>query len=280
MAVPDRPHLRDLYSEGEDMVVKVWRLDEMQEVHIFLQRPNPIDQQEAQRKGRASRARLKSRLSEGDERDALVQEAEAMDKKKLSATLISYSKTDFEAEATNELLYNKDVGDDWSDEGRELGAITEAYQTRWVEITEINEQRVLDEIDILPPEDDEELIRLQAIVSEYEEQVLARAEELKEDELKKLMRLGRSELEKHLIEKNVQIECDLEFFQTYQLHMIYQSARMPEDHSELYFKSAKEFLSYPQMVRAQITNAYEAMEMGVDDIKNWLSLLNSSDSSE
>jgi len=281
MAVPNRPHLRDLYGEGQEIVIKVWATDELQEVPVWMRRPNPIDQQEAQRSGRAVRARTKLRMSEGDERLALEQEIDGLKKGEVCDQLISFSKAEFDAQAQNDVLYDEKVGDDWSETGdNDLHDVTEAYQARWVEIVEMNEERESEEQELVQPENDVELQRLQAVIDEFEKQIQERSIELVDAEKAGLMRFKRSGLNKKLIERNIEVEADLEFYQEYQLQMLFYACREPDDHSQPYFKSPREILEYPQLVRTQLSTAYEAQEMGVENIKNWLSLLSSSDSSE
>lgn len=280
MSVKSRPHLRDLYGEGQEITVKVWHADELQEIPIWLRRPNPIDQQEAQRKGRGARARTKNRLREGDERMALEQEVGDLAKLGVCEQLIDFSKAEFEAAAQNDVLYSDAVGDDWSEEGKDLHAVTEGYQARWLEIVALNEEHEAEETELVKPEEDVELQKLQDVISDFENQIKKRTLELIESETTTLMKLKRSTLNKQLIDKNIEVEADLEFYQEYQLAMLYFSCRDPEDHTASYFQSPREILEYPQMVRTQLTTAYEAQEMGVENIKNWLSLLSSSDSLE
>ena len=275
-----RPHLRDLYGEGEEITVKVWSGEEMVEVPVWLRRPNPLDQQDAQRKGRAARARTKLRMSKGDELLALEQEVTALSKEQLVDQLISFSNSEFDSTAQNDVLYNKKVGSDWSEEGEDLHAVTSAYQARWMEIVELNEEREKEEVPVVAPESDEELQRLQGVIDEFEKQVRQQVVDLIEDEKKELLTFKRSDLDKKLVSKNIDVEADLDFYQEYQLAMLFYSCRDPENKTEPYFASPREILEYPQMVRTQLSTAYEAMEMGVENIKNWLSLLSSSDSSE
>jgi hypothetical protein len=276
----ETPHLRELFKEGQDIIVKVFSNGENIEVPVFMRRPSPLDQQEAQRKGRASKARMKVRLSKGDEYDAVVQEVDEMSKSDICDRLMAFARSNFESAAHHEVLYKDGVGDDWSADGRDIMTISDAFYDRWNEIQQLNIAREEEELEPIQVDGDAELLRLQAVIDEFEEQVSLRAEELRADEKSNLMKLGRSELEQQLIKKTIDVEADLEFFQQYQLNMLYHTCRDPEDHSKPYFSSPEEIMEYPQMVRTQLQTAYDTQELGVDNLKNWLSLLNSSDSSE
>ena len=215
-----------------------------------------------------------------DEHDAVVQEVDAMSKSEIADRMLDFVRADIEAEAHHEVMWKEGVGDDWTPEGRDLSSLSDAFYDRWSEIQALNETRVEEELEPIDPIGDSEMQALQSQIDDFEAQVTARTAEKREDLHHDLMKVGRSELAERLVKKTIDVETDLEFFQVYQLSMLYHTCRDPKDRGKPYFQSPEEIMEYPIMVRTQLQTAYDTMELGVDNLKNWLSLLSSSDSSE
>lgn len=284
--VPDiggakQKHLRDLFNHGENITISVYSEGEMHEIELFMARPNPMQQGEAARAGRTARARARARYVDGDEALALRQEIDLMTKEELVTQIMGYQAREYADIARNDVMFNDDVGSDWGEtDGRDILGITAAYTDRYNELSIINEEREEEEQELINIEADGELLQLRAIVNEFETEVDARAAELQDEDRAAHMRKKRSVLIEYLYKKSIEVEGDLEFYQFYQTYLIWAICRDPQDHGKHYFQSTEEYMSFPLTVRSQIQAAYEAMEMGVSDVKNWLSLLPSSDSSE
>jgi hypothetical protein len=127
---------------------------------------------------------------------------------------------------------------------------------------------------------DEELVRIMDLIEQFEEEKKERQEAIADLKLEELMRSKESELRKEFKKRWVDIEAGLAYYQEYRLWMLYYAIRDIDNHATLYFQDPNDVLELPSTVQAQFFSAYEAIDMGVEDIKNWLSLLNSYNLSE
>ena len=137
-----QPHIRDLFVRGEEAEVRFFADGEMQHISVYLKKPTPLEQQEAQRKARIVKARTRLRLSEGDDRLALEQELTSLDKDELIGVLMSFHKGELDQRAYNDVLYSEDYGSDWTSTGEDMIALSQAHTDRWSEIIDDNEVRV------------------------------------------------------------------------------------------------------------------------------------------
>ena len=273
-----QPHIRDLFVRGEEAEVRFFADGEMQHISVYLKKPTPLEQQEAQRKARIVKARTRLRLSEGDDRLALEQELTSLDKDDLIGVLMSFHKGELDQRAYNDVLYSEDYGSDWTSTGEDMIALSQAHTDRWSEIIDDNEIRVEEEIELVDTDKDPELMRIQAKIDKFNEEKLERETEMTDKKIADMRKWKRSTVFEKTMEKYVEVEADLAFYQEYQLYMLYEAVRFPDDHVKHYFQSPDEILEYPQVIRSQLSSAYEAMDMGAEHIKNLGSLLNSSSS--
>jgi len=283
MAGKKTPHMRDLFVTGQEVTISAFNEGEAIEIPLWFHVPSPLEKQEAQRIGRTAKARERLRHTKGDLKESSEQEVEIMDKDTLAATLITFTMNDIRAKSENEVMFHEDFGDNWSDkeneageEGRDIYSLTEAHAHRWAELADLNKEREEEEQDPIMYTEDKELTLIQDQIDEFREQVDVRIEEIRQVEMKRLLKERRSTLERNTLQRLIETQADLEFFQSYQLRMLWESCREPEDHAAHYFSSPEEIMEMPQTIRTQLNAAYDAMEMGVEDIKNWVSLLNSS----
>lgn len=277
MAKDKQPHIRDLFVRGEEAEIRFFADGEMQHIPVYLKKPTPLEQQEAQRKARIEKARTRLRLSEGEDRLALEQELSSLDKDGLIEVLMSFHASELEQRAHNDVMYG-DYGSDWSSDGEDMVAIAQAHTDRWSEIIEENEVRAQEEIELVDTDKDPELMRIQTKIDKFNEEKLERQNDLVESKLADMRKWKRSTVFDKAMEKYIEVEADLAFYQEYQLYMLYEAVRYPDDHTKHYFQSPDEILEYPQVIRAQLSSAYEAMDIGAEHVKNLGSLLSSSSS--
>ena len=273
-----QPHIRDLFVRGEDAEVRFFAEGEMQHIPVYLKKPTPLEQQEAQRKARIVKARTRLRLAEGEDRLALEQELGSLEKDDLIGVLMSFHASELDQRAHNDVLYGKDYGSDWSSEGEDMIALSQAHTDRWGEIIDDNELRAKEEVELVDTDKDPELMRIQAKIDKFNEEKTERENDLVESKMADMRKWKKSTVFEKAMDKYVEVEADLAFYQEYQLYMLYEAVRFPDDHAKHYFQSPNEILEYPQVIRAQLSAAYEAMDMGAEHIKNLGSLLSSSDS--
>ena len=274
MAKDKQPHIRDLFVRGEKAEIRFFADGQMQHIEVYVKKPTPLEQQEAQRKARIVKARTRLRLSEGDDRLALEQELSSLDKDGLIEVLMSFHTSELDQRAHNDVLYG-DYGSDWSSTGEDMIALSQAHTDRWSEIIDENEIRAKEEIELVDTDKDPELMRIQEKIDKFNEEKAEREKDMTDSKLADMRKWKRSIVFDKAMEKYVEVEADLAFYQEYQLHMLYEAVRYPDDHAKHYFQSPNEILEYPQVIRAQLSAAYEAMDMGAEHIKNLGSLLSS-----
>ena len=275
------PHLTELFVHGQDVTISVYANEQNYEVEVWMQRPNPVHRDKAQKKARARRAATKAIMLSGEEQLAVEQEIEEMDKSEIADSLVEFDANEMSERAQNDLLYDKDIGSDWSGDGNDYTALLEAHGDRMNELLEFNEAlEEGQEDEIIALSEDEELVRVMGLIEDFEKEKAERLKEIKSITKEDYMRRKESELRKDFKKRWTDIEAGLAYYQEYRVWMLYYAIRNVDNHSEFYFDNADDVLELPQMVQAQFFSAYEAIDMGVEDIKNWLSLLNSYNLSE
>lgn len=275
------PHLTELFVHGQDVTISVYANGQNYEIDVWMQRPSPVHRDKAQKKARARRAATKAMMLSGEEQLAVEQEIEEMDKSEIVDSLVEFDANDMSERAQNDILYDKDVGSDWSGEGNDYTALLEAHGDRMNELLEFNEALEEGQEDqAIVASEDEELLRIMDLIEKFEKEKAERLVEIKDLSKEKYMRRKESELRKEFKKRWTDIEAGLAYYQEYRVWMLYYAIRNEGNHSEFYFENSDDVLELPQMVQAQFFSAYEAIDMGVEDIKNWLSLLNSYNLSE
>jgi len=270
-----QPHIRDLFVRGEEAEIRFFAEGEMQHISVYLKKPTPLEQQEAQRKARIVKARTRLRLSDGDDRLALEQELASLEKDGLIDVLMSFHSGELEQRAHNDILYSKEYGSDWTSTGEDMIALSQAHTDRWGEIIDDNELRAKEEVELVDTDKDPELMRIQKKLDKFNKEKTERESDMTEKKVADMNKWKKSTVFDKTMEKYVEVEADLAFYQEYQLCMLYEAVRFPDDHVKHYFQSPDEILEYPQVIRAQLSAAYEAMDMGAEHIKNLGSLLSS-----
>ena len=275
------PHLTELFVHGQDVTISVYANGQNYEVDVWMQRPSPVQRDKAQKKARARRASAKVGMLTGEDALSVEQEIEEMDKDEIAESLVGFDVNEMGEQAQNEILYDEDFGSDWTPDGFDYFGLLEAHGSRMNELLEYNDAlEEGQEEEIVDVGNDDELKNLMGVIDKFEKEKAERLESIKEAKTESYMRKKESELRKDFKKRWIDIEAGLAYYQEYRLWMLYYAIRTEDNHHEFYFKNSNDVLELPSTVQAQFFSAYEAIDMGVEDIKNWLSLLNSYSLSE
>jgi hypothetical protein len=269
-------HLETLFSDGSPLTINY---PGKPEISLWITRPNVVQQKDILKKARAAKARRKQELLNkgGDERLALDLEVEDLHKSDLVKRLVEQQAQSFMQQATNEVMFNPEVGSDWGEEAEDYLAIVDAIIVRLNEIQDHNksvEESGQDDQRILPT-DDEELVRLSAEQERFNEEVQKRFNELTQVREREVGVRDTDELRKEYRQHRIEQECDMAWFEEYRQWQIYYACRYDDDHNKLYFSRADKILGLPPSIRTQIFNAYDGLEVGGEDVKNLLTSLSS-----
>ena len=270
----DTPHLSDLFSKGETVTVTDANGTEYS---IFVRRPGPNQQQAAVD---AANARMASYTIQYEEKSGPRYESIAAavrstdDKEELVDQVVMYVESEVRQQAYNDVLHDPEVGSDWSsDDGSSYVDILAALTARLEEIKHYNsEVGPSDRIDV---ESDDIANGLMERQSAFEREVDERAAVLMEEERAKHRNKPVAQLQNELIKSGIEVEGKLYWYEEYQMKMLYYACRYPDDVSRLYFDDPYDVLELPQYIRERLYREYENLELGSEQLKNSLSLLNS-----
>jgi len=267
-------HLTDLFETGQEVPITY---PGKPETAVWVERPNPDQHEECMRKARADRARRYHELMdpESDERLALVQDAEAMDKEALVEAILEKYTRNLERQALNDVLFSEEFGSDWGKEGEKWTAVLDGLQARFEEINVHN--KALDaakaeegQIDI---EADPEVVRLTTIQDQFQADVAARSADLVTDKKIEIALENIKALRKDLIQQRIELECDLQWFASFKYEQLYYAVRYPNDHTQLYFRRSSQIKSLPNVVQEQLMDGLNEVDLDVDALKNSLTPL-------
>lgn len=274
MNVPDTPHLADLFQTGKETTIVY---PGKPETKVWVERPNPDQQEECSRKARSARARRYYELmdEDSDERMALLQEADSMDKETLVEALMDGHVREIESRAYNDVLFSEDHGSNWGKEGEEWSGVIESLKDRLDEIDAHNEELSAAgaEEGILQPEDDPDIIRLSKVQDKFQEEVGERVEELATEKRTEIALNPIDRLRQTLIEDRVNLECDVVWFAAFKYEQLFRAVRFPKDHEKLYFKNVTQIKGLPRVVQEQLMSTYDEIDVSVHDLKNSLTPL-------
>jgi hypothetical protein len=273
-------HLSDVFRSGLDVEVQAPNYEDPNNPLIYtiwMQRPAAHQHEEAMNKARAKQARIRRQYTdkESDEYVSMwLQVADFEELDDLVESLLAFSENDHRQKAYNEILFSKEVGSDWGPGGSRYLDLLGAVADRMDWILKHNEE-LAEEDDHLRvwPENDEELLALQAEADTFEKEVEVRMAEMKEAAIAELKTHSTEALRKRLFKKMVDTEAGLAWLQEYRTLMVFYACRYSDDHRRLYFKSPESLWELPDSVRSQLFNAWQDLDAGTDDIKNSLSLL-------
>lgn len=276
--VEKTPHLSDLFKSGQLVKVQVADPEDPErdiDLELWFQRPTAVQQQEALTKARAKQARLQEKVSDRDSDEFLsikqsVSELNTIDD--LVEALYAFEEGELRQEAYNEVLYNKDVGSDWGEEGEIyldlLGGIRDRFEEIVGEGVDDESMKAVDE--------DEEIKNLQAVQEKFESEVEAQLEQKATVKRAALANGTAEDLREALIKKLIGVEGGMAWMQEYRIRMLYYTVRYPDNHKKLYFKNPDDIWDLPDSVRDQLQNLWDETDQDLSDLKNSLSLLRSS----
>lgn len=269
-------HLEELFSDGGPLTINY---PGHPEVTLWLSRPNVLQQKDIVKKARAAKARRKQELMDksGDERLAIDLEVDDMSKGDLVERMIEGEAQKYMQQATNEVMFNPDVGSNWGEEAEEYLAVVDAVLARLTEIQDHNnelEEAGVEEGRIMPT-DDEELVRLSAEQERFNEEVQVRYNALIDDRKKEVALRKSEDLRREYHKGVIERECDMAWFEEYRSWQIYYACRYEDDHNRLYFTRADKIMGLPPSVRTQIFEAFDQIDLAGNDIKNLLTSLSS-----
>lgn len=266
-----RPHLEDLFNKGETITITD---SEGTEYEIFVRRPTSNQQQVALDAANAKMASytIQYENKEGPRYDSVAAMVRAEDDKDaLIDQIIQYASGDARQEAYHETLYGEHGGVwDGKDGGRSYLDTLSAIQERIAEIERYNSE--IEEDDHINREDDEILLGLLKTEEEFQAEVKVREDELMDVERQKHANKPVAQLQNELIKFGIETEGKLYWYEEYQTKLLYYACRDPEETSELYFSNPWEIMELPTYIRTTLYKAYEALELGSEEVKNSLSL--------
>ncbi len=270
------PHLVELFDTGIDIPIVY---PGKPETFVWVERPSPDQHDECMKKARADRARRYYELTadDSDEKMALLQEINGMDKPALVQAMLERDIRFLERQALNEVLFSEEHGSDWGKEGEDYSALLEGLQTRIEEITSRNDElRAADAEDgIVAIEDDPEIKRLSKVQEQFESDVNARKTELVEAKKVEIAVAPLDKLRADLMEERINLECELEWFATFKFEQLYRAVRWPDDHSRFYFQKVSQIRGLPRPVQEQLFDALNQVDINAEELKNSLTPLSS-----
>jgi hypothetical protein len=271
-----RPHLSDLFRVGEVVTVKD---DEGNEYQIFVRRPSPLQLEKAREtaNGRMGRHKREAFDPVSDIRIGMEAGVQDSTREELLEIRVQFDAPEFRDEAFNEVLYSDDEdGENWNEDDRYLTVLA-GISERMADIKKYNdEMKEADAVDFIDEEEDAQLVSLMVDYDLFQSQVEERADVLIAEKSESRGNMTIEELREDVIKTTVELEARMIWYEAYQVTMLYYACRYPDDKKKLYFSEPDEVLEIPQYIRGQLYDAYEKLEAGSEDVKNSLSLLNSS----
>lgn len=268
-------HLSALFENGREVSIAY---PGKPTTMVWIERPSPDQHEECLRRARADRARRYAELmaDDSDERLALLQEVNKMDKEEVVDALMDKERRSLERQALNDVLFSEDHGSDWGSEGEKWSAILDALTARYREIDERNKELKAAnaaEESLTKPDADEEIQRLSRIQENFETEVKARLEELVNDWKLQISVHVIEKLREDLVQQRIDLECDIAWFATFKFEQLYRAVRYTSDHTVLYFKNSNQIKALPRVVQEQLMEGLNEVDIDVEALKNSLTPL-------
>jgi hypothetical protein len=282
MADKSPMHLSEFFKSGELFTLEVpdhSNPDKPFKFELWLQKPNPLQQDAAMKKARAKQARIRQKFRDetSDEYLGLREEVEQLGGvEELVDTLLQLEEAKLRQQAYQEVLYSEEVGSDWGTDGKSYLDLLAAIKDRYDEIMKANESLAEEDKHLaIKFQEDEELLRLNAEEAKFEEETAERTAKLLEIERSRLHGHSTEALRQMLFKRMTDTEAGLAWLQEYRMLMLFNACRRVDNHKRLYFDDLDRIWELPDYVRTQLMDAYNNLDQGLDDIKNSLSLLRS-----
>lgn len=283
------PHLRDLFITGRQAEIEVYDLEDTEseplKILIWLRKPSVQHYEEATAKARAKQSRRRQlyRNTESDEYLSVMEQiAQLETKEEVIEQLVSFEENNIRSQSYNEALFGDDDkepdpvtgegGPRWGKEGQDYMDVLMAIRQRAEEIQTYNTALSEEDADLkIDLDKDDEMVRLNVTIQEFEVQRDELIEKAKAVETAKWTGMTRANLDKALMKKLIDLEASMVFYQEYKTMMLYFAARTQEDHHKNYFSSPDEIWDLPEYVRMRLFAEYDELEAGADNLKNSLS---------
>lgn len=260
-------HLRDLVEPGRVVTVTATLQDgSTQDISLFMRKPNVVQQEDALKKAKTSQARKRADYAnhEGGDYMTLIESMRQMELSDIIDTLVSLSPKELREQARNEVLYG-DEGSDWGDEG---GVLFEAKAA----LEQIHDQYASgiiagDEMGNI--DDDPQVKELRGLIDRFVDEVAERREELERKEKVRLSGLSEEELKSMLLDRLIDTECNIAWYETYSDWMLYYSCKDVDKNEKNYFDNLSEMRELPGYIRDQLLQHYQDLATSnAGDIKN------------
>lgn len=283
-------HLRDLFRTGYEGTVYVPDPDtgEILEIKIWFRKPDPGLTQEAAQKSQAKQARTRIKLKDKESDEYMALAASWMvedDPERLKETLLLLEDSKLRDQAQQDVLHG-DFGSNWGQVEKNgiepldwLGSVSTLFARR-EEIRVHNLDYEPSDERWIKPEEDPDLLRLQAIYDQYNNEVDERLAELRQQASKEFDGLTVQAMQEKLEKRGMEMEARVSFMAEYQLQMLYHACREVDNHSKYYFKSPAEITELPDSVQTQLYERYQELEFTNSDLKTLPTPASSSPSSE
>lgn len=207
------------------------------EISCYVRPPSPLQRDMAMRDGQARRARalINAKRKEDSEEHLTIMAflADMSDDTLLDYVLINDSQ-ERQQDAMRDVLSREE----------------------WKDITDM--QDAMRQFDDMPEEEraeNEEWVALMEQDQKFGDDVAERLKELADAQRDALRMQSRESLEKRALDKRSEMIGSQAFINEYELQMLFYSVRDPENHSQLFFESAREFAEQHEDFRAVIEEA-------------------------
>lgn len=207
------------------------------EIAMFVRPPSPLQREQAMRDGQARRARalINAKRNEDSEEHLTIMAflADMSDE-----TLIDY-------------LLVQEQNDRYQEAMREV-----LSREEWANMTEL--QDALRQFEDMEDEElvgNEEYSALMELDEKFTEQIRERLSSLTDAQRDAMRLMRRETLERRALEKRSEMVGSQAFINEYQLQMEFYAVRDADDHSKLFYSSAREFAEQHEAVREKIAEA-------------------------
>lgn len=274
MKAKQQRRLSDLFRVGREVTVG----DDLGSITVWMQKLNPVEQEQAVRKAQAVRARfLAQRKSPDDELViSIASEAYDMDHNALvDYIVVEEASTNYSAieariaeeNGWNENDYLLGLLDSWNGQGEGNDKpLSEVYQNR-------------DE-DGMDPGDVKEAENVWKELNRYNEEIGAAIEEERVTLRAQYEAMNEEALRDLVQEKLVKAHADIMWALEFRKNQLFYSVRDVSDHDQYYFENRDEINRLPDKVMIPLYEALNDITLGGEEGKGSPEAADSSDSSE
>lgn len=246
-----RRRLTDLYVTGKEVTVN----DDSGEdpIVVYLQKLNPMDNEQALRKAGAARSRILSWGKNPDSDEFLSVESEVWDIKERD-TLIEY-------------LIQEDLSNKYASTEAELAAEDEWSKDNYFQGLRDAWEGGLAEEWAADPED-ADAKRVQSELKRFDDRVSERVEQEAEHLRSQWRDIPEHELRSEVTGKFVKMRADMEWLREFRKCELWLSTREAENHKKLYFQNRAEVDMLDPQIFGRLMAEYEQLTVDVQEGKD------------